>query len=623
MTLRVAIVGDSAVWGQGLKPEHQFARLAAERIAADLGEPLEILPGPGREPGRGHPRSGAKIRDKVDEGDPVAVLLPSGASTMAPPGDRANFALTFRSLFESDQEMRDFLDGSNERPAARLFGEHPAAFPTVIGQLRELTEDGSTADVRLVILNGGANDINFEEVLDPEGPAIKAIDQEIQKVFRGHLTRLLTETRRTFPNAVIVVVGYFPALTKGSDRADLKNLFEFISEKPEWQLAVNDVIQQIPFFNDLFNAIGLGKDVPELVEKAVRRSVFAVAHAHFWTRVTIRSLPASMIGPGIVYAYPAFRSEHGLFAGDRSLLHSGYKPPGHGRLSVADEMLETRLQRIPRLDLLDEYRGIRSDCGRLLTRRREEEDPNSDGVPPGEDSAVLRDRLRDRLRTLVENNPDLPSQVLLIRGLSSDAVSKLINALGSEIGRIEIAIIASFIHPNRAGDERYADRIVAAYNRHQRFSVRTAVRGMAPAGQRFQLRKALLQHGVDPAQGLRQLIPVALIESVAIELSGLQFEIPAPPVPIRLERKIKLTLGTAVEINFTIPVLNGNTDLLRAFDTGAGFALSKLTDFTIEMEDATDFQIVTLFLNGHEFFRARPDQANVEGDIVRFTLEPK
>lgn len=615
MTLRVAIVGDSLMWGQGLKPEHQFARLAAERIAADLGEPLEILPGPGREPGRGHPRSGAKILDAVDNGDPVEVLLPSGASTMALPGDRTNFALTFRSLFESDQEMRRFLAGRNERPAARLFGEHPAVFPTVMGQLDELTEDGSTADVRLVILNGGANDVNYEEVLDPEGPGIKAMDRTIQTVFRGHLTQLLRETRRAFPNAVIVVPGYFSALTKGSDRADLKDLAEYLSGKAEWKLALNDVIQTLPFFDDVFNATGWFKDVPELVEKAVRRSVFAAAHVHFWTRVTIRSLPASVIAPGIVYAHPAFRSEHGLFAGDRSLLYSGYKPPGHGRLSVADEMFEVRRARIPRRKLLGEYKGLLIASMSLRMRRDQEEKDTGGTTLVGPDAATLQDRLTESFRTLVANNPDLPSQILLIRDFTSESLIKLERALGSEIGRIEIAEIASFIHPNRAGDERYAERIVSAYNRHRSFSLRRAVRGMAPAGQRFRLRTALLQHGIDPARGLRQLIPVAFIESVAIELSGL----PALPV----ERKVKLTLGPGIDINFTIPLLSGNTKLLRAFDTGAGFPLASLTEFTLEMEIATDFRDVTLFLNGHEFFRARRDQANVEGDIVRFTLEPK
>ena len=133
MVLKVAVIGDSAMWGQGLKLEHQYAHLAAGRIAADLNEDLEIMPGSGEEPGRGYPRSGAKIRARVQRDDPVQVLMPGGSFAESAPGDRANFARTFRSLFETDEEMTSFLDGSDERPAARLFGEHPAAFPTTTG----------------------------------------------------------------------------------------------------------------------------------------------------------------------------------------------------------------------------------------------------------------------------------------------------------------------------------------------------------------------------------------------------------------------------------------------------------------------------------------------------------
>src|SRR5262249_51620105 len=141
MTLRVAVVGDSVMWGQGLKPEHQFARIAAQRVANDLGEQLEILPGAGAEPERGYARSGAKIgSDAVPDQKPV--LLPGGDTYAALAGDRADFALTFREYFLTDQAMINFLTRTDaDRPAAALFGDIPATFPTVFGQVRLLVED--------------------------------------------------------------------------------------------------------------------------------------------------------------------------------------------------------------------------------------------------------------------------------------------------------------------------------------------------------------------------------------------------------------------------------------------------------------------------------------------------
>lgn len=111
----MAVLGDSAMWGQGLVLEHQFAQLAAKRLAGSPGNALDVLPGLGEQPGRGHPRSGAKLRPAVIAGDAVDVVLPAGALIQASPGDRANFALTFRALF-SDREMRDFLAGTNDGP---------------------------------------------------------------------------------------------------------------------------------------------------------------------------------------------------------------------------------------------------------------------------------------------------------------------------------------------------------------------------------------------------------------------------------------------------------------------------------------------------------------------------
>ncbi|MBA3251684.1 MAG: hypothetical protein H0T66_15595 [Geodermatophilaceae bacterium] len=153
MALRVAIVGDSAMWGQGIAVEHTFARLAATRLAQLVDQSLDILPGLGAEPGRGHSRSGAKIDAAVDDPErDVDVVLPSGAVTREAAGDRVDFCEMFGSEFDDDAEMRGFLDGVDDRPAAGLFGENPATFPTVTTQVRQLvgSELGATVDVLLI-----------------------------------------------------------------------------------------------------------------------------------------------------------------------------------------------------------------------------------------------------------------------------------------------------------------------------------------------------------------------------------------------------------------------------------------------------------------------------------------
>ncbi len=61
-------------------------------------------------------------------------------------------------------------------------------------------------------------------------------------------------------------------------------------------------------------------------------------------------------------------------------------------------------------------------------------------------------------------------------------------------------MIASFIYPSPAGAARYADRIIAAYEEHRRFSVRGAVADLGPRpGAPLALGQSLRRHGVDPA----------------------------------------------------------------------------------------------------------------------------
>jgi hypothetical protein len=612
VAFRVAILGNSAMWGQGLLREHSFAHLAASRIAADRSETLELVEGPGVEPLRGTARSGAKIKARTDEGE-VDVLLPSGATTRQTAGDRATFAMTFRSLFDSDRDLRSFLAGEAETPAAQLFGENPATFPTVTDQIREMEVRAAGDLVQLVLLDGGVNDAEFEEVLDPQGPDISKINREIELIFGKDLPEAIARTRRAFPRAVIVVTGYYSALSQESDRDELEELFEYMSEKPEWQIALNEFNQQIPVWRDVLNLIGFGVDVEGLIEKAIRRSITAAAHAHFWARRGIGSLSGTVRGPGVVFAYPAFRPQHALFAGGPSLVYDDYRPPGDDEHVVSDEMLAARLRRIPRRGLRGTYRTASKETVAALSRAGLTERQTGEPTLPEASRSLIR-----ALEELVARE-DLPSQILIparsvLRGVRAKSTFRdLATGLDSEIGRIEIATIASFIHPNPAGARRYADRIVTAYRRGLRFSVREAVRGMAVAGADRVRLSSLGRHGVDPGRGLRQLAPIAFIDSVAVQLRGL---VTGPRIPGAFAFPTTMSLGPRVSFEVLIPF--GVTTLFRAFDARDDLKLVDITEVTLGR--APTFEELELFLNGHTFFRGRRDDAQITGDTVRFSI---
>jgi hypothetical protein len=588
MSVRVAIVGDSAMWGQGLTRAHTYAHLAAAAIAAELGETPEVVPGRSPlEPERGESRSGAKLR-------PAASATP-GADT-----DATRFIDKFPRLFGSETERLDFLFARDEGAAARLFGEHPATFPTVTDGVRALAATKGAA-VDLVLLDGGINDLDFEEVLNPEGAGLRTIERQIHAIFGDSLKQCLVETRRAFPRAVIVVVGYFSALSDRSSRAKLEQLFKYLAGKPEWQVTLNDLVQYVPVLSDVLNTF-LTKDVDALIEQAITRSEIAAAYAHFWTRQTISTLPARTAGPGIVYAHPGFTADHALFAGARTLLYEGYRQPGEGGPEVGDEMLARRRRNTPRLSLLDDYKRLTSQLLPLV-------------LASGRLDRPARTEIRNLLR-----ERDLPTSLRdaaedVLDGADVGKLTKLLRSLSSEIGRIEVTTIASFLHPNPAGARRIAERIHRAYVERLRFSVRSMVRAGRPAAEGVTgLRQWLRDRGFEPSRGVRRLASFAHVESFALQFEGLAAGV--HPVTLRVGRETFDLLATR----------SSSKRFFQAFDTQQ--ELGTVSPITLSPRrlgpiggSVPGFERVALFVNGRQFHtRPRPARPPREGQSL--TLWP-
>lgn len=159
-TYRVAVVGDSVAWGQGLE-DH-------ERASQVVGQRLEAADAAGR---------GVYVHSRAHSGAVIGV----GNATVLPP----------------------------------VHGEVPTAFPTVLQQV-EAFDGEDERGVDLVLLSAGINDIDFRAIISPltdRDDLLARIDRHC----REDMGVLLARTMERFGHAKIIVTGYFPFLSKDSN----------------------------------------------------------------------------------------------------------------------------------------------------------------------------------------------------------------------------------------------------------------------------------------------------------------------------------------------------------------------------------------------------------------------
>jgi lysophospholipase L1-like esterase len=105
-------------------------------------------------------------------------------------------------------------DNRSERP---VNGEVPTSYPTVLQQVDAY--DGNPALVDLVILDGGINDIGVEAIISPL--ADSNLPSLINHYCYTDMKVLLKKVTQRFPNAQVVVTGYFQIITDSSSLVQL------------------------------------------------------------------------------------------------------------------------------------------------------------------------------------------------------------------------------------------------------------------------------------------------------------------------------------------------------------------------------------------------------------------
>lgn len=170
----IVAVGDSVMWGQGLRLENKFATQVRDWAAAAVGKPASL---------------------HLDD------IAHSGAVTFPEPGQEG-------------------LDGVSYP------GEVPWWSPSIAWQIGQIAPSKVPADeVDLVLLDGCINNVGVTKILSPftgEG--------WLRDATRGYcnagMQNLLRSVAGRFPNAKIVVNGYFPVISRLTDMTSLAALWQ-------------------------------------------------------------------------------------------------------------------------------------------------------------------------------------------------------------------------------------------------------------------------------------------------------------------------------------------------------------------------------------------------------------
>lgn len=183
-SFKLLVLGDSVVWGQGLNEDAKFYTIVQQGLEQQLSRRV----------------------DKLNLSHSGAAILPKA------------------------------------KPCPSLPGEVPIGTPTLYAQAKTAQSMYAAAGVKpeaidLVLLNGGINDVGFPVIVNP-GTSHKKLAEQSQKYCFREMAALLHSLHESFPKAHLVVTGYFPIISQGTDKhlvIDLIMAFLGVSQGAEIQ----------------------------------------------------------------------------------------------------------------------------------------------------------------------------------------------------------------------------------------------------------------------------------------------------------------------------------------------------------------------------------------------------
>jgi lysophospholipase L1-like esterase len=261
-TVRMLVLGDSVMWGQGLfEGEKAWARVRDELRERNGGIAID-----------------------------VTVLAHSGAVI--------------------DANTPDEVVSSPSTPPGAFGGEVPKSRPSINEQLSSFLSGADVDDtVDFVLLDGGGNDITIPEALWPFGKDMKEL---ADTHCHDDLRALLERVAETLPNASVVVTGYFPIV---SPKTDVVMLGVFLAALGFTVGAAGTLVSPVPGWGAQPSALAaLVLSTALFVAICDRQAQFVRFTDEAIARAVEDVIPLFEPNRAIRFVSPGFRDENAIFA---------------------------------------------------------------------------------------------------------------------------------------------------------------------------------------------------------------------------------------------------------------------------------------------------------------------
>jgi hypothetical protein len=267
--LRIVALGDSVMWGQGLCDKNKFSHRLREWLCEHRG--------------------GGVCQNKGDV--QLHVEAHSGAVIGEPKKDRDEAA--------AERFIREIAP-------VRYYGEVNHPYPTVGGQITLAQHHYAKnsiplSEIDLVILNGGINDLNASTLLVHKLLGGN-VTERVSKYF-APMPGILKRVAQTFPNARIIVTGYFPLVSEATPETVLWDTIK------DW-LSVRDA-EKVGVSERLNEWLAVRRAEKELVEESIEDEEERTRRGERGERRKSE--------PGIILSIMAARSREFVTASDDAL----------------------------------------------------------------------------------------------------------------------------------------------------------------------------------------------------------------------------------------------------------------------------------------------------------------